>query len=253
MIKTWERCRRGSFRCEGITAGTLFEGTVLRTENLTKVFGKTRVVKALSIEVKKGEVFGLLGPNGAGKTTAIEMILGLVRPTCGRIEIMGRAAPYGEADGRRHIGAMIDGVAFYRHLSGIDNLMALGGVSARSKGGRIQGILELVGLAGKAAMPVATYSHGMRRRLVLDEPAEGLDPGGISELRGLIKALARGGKSILLSSHLLHEIQLTCDRVAILKEGQVIMEGRVESLISRAPSGRAELEKVFFDALGEVH
>ncbi|HHY48039.1 MAG TPA: ABC transporter ATP-binding protein [Firmicutes bacterium] len=253
----------------------LFTETVLRTEELTKVYEGTTVVNKVCLEVKNGEVLGLLGPNGAGKTTIINMILGLTRPTRGSVEILGRAVKHGEAIARRYVGAVIDGVAFYRHLCAEDNLMALGNVrgvpggapwnpeTGRALKDRIFEVLELVGLAGKARAPVATYSYGMLRRLalavalirdpkilILDEPTTGLDPEGILELRNLVRYLARGGKSILLSSHLLHEVQLTCDRVAILKKGEVIAQGEVQALIGRAPG--VDLENVFFEILKEA-
>ena len=211
---------------------------ILRVVGLTKRFGAFSAVDGLDLEVRRGEVLGFLGPNGAGKTTTVGMILGLVAPTAGRVEYT--------AVSLRRIGAIIEGPAFYPFLSGRDNLRALalafGGVAPT----RIDALLESVGLADSARRPYKTYSTGMKQRLgiastllcdpeiiILDEPTNGLDPAGQREVRGLIPELAREGRSVVLTSHLLHEVEQVCDRVAILRRGKLIQEGSVSALLSR--------------------
>lgn len=219
---------------------------VLRVERLTKRYGRRVVVQSLSFELRCGEVLGLLGPNGAGKTTAIAMILGLVRPDAGRIEILGLDGTRERERALQRVGAIIESPTFYPYLSGIDNLrvlaLARGGVPER----RFAEVLELVGLTGRERERVSSYSLGMRQRLaiagallhqpallILDEPTNGLDPQGMAEIRQLILQLAAGGQTILLCSHLLHEVQRVCDRVVILSRGQVVAQGEVEELLAR--------------------
>ncbi|MCR4403033.1 MAG: ABC transporter ATP-binding protein [Firmicutes bacterium] len=236
----------------GKTGASTHEATgevALRTVGLTRVFGRHRAVDSVSLEIKAGEVFGFLGPNGAGKTTTINMILGLVRPTAGHVEILGQRAGWASPAPRRMVGSLLGGVRFYPHMGGRENLRvfaaALGGVPER----RIDEVLDLVGLADRARDKVGGYSQGMRRRLglavallrdpavlVLDEPANGLDPGGIKDMRDLVRTLAAQGKAVFLSSHLLHEVEMTCDRVAILRRGVVLAQGRVSDLLSAAPA-----------------
>ena len=235
----------GRPRGRGRAAGAV----AIRTVGLTRVFGRHKAVDSVNLEIKTGEVFGFLGPNGAGKTTTINMILGLIRPTAGRVEILGQKAEWACPALRRHVGSLLDGMRFYPYLSGRDNLRlfaaALGSVAPR----RIDEVLELVGLAARATDRVRGYSHGMLRRLglalallrdpvvlVLDEPANGLDPAGIKEMRDLMKALAAQGKAVFLSSHLLHEVELICDKVAILRRGVVLAQGRVDELLCAAPA-----------------
>lgn len=219
---------------------------VLRVERLTKRYGRRVVVQGLSFALRRGEVLGLLGPNGAGKTTAIAMILGLVRPDAGCIEILGLDAARQRERALRRVGAIIESPTFYPYLSGIDNLRALalarGGVPER----RFGEVLALVGLSGRERERVSSYSLGMRQRLaiagallhqpdllILDEPTNGLDPQGMAEIRQLILQLAAGGQTVLLCSHLLHEVQQVCDRVVILSRGQVVAEGEVEGLLAQ--------------------
>ncbi|MGE5588907.1 MAG: ABC transporter ATP-binding protein [Clostridia bacterium] len=225
------------------------DAVAMRTVGLTRVFGSHKAVDSVNLKVRTGEVFGFLGPNGAGKTTTINMILGLIRPTAGHVEILGQKADWACPALRRHVGSLLDGTRFYPHLSGRDNLRvfaaALDGIPSR----RIDEVLDLVGLAGRARDKLRGYSHGMRRRLglalallhdpavlVLDEPANGLDPAGIKEMRDLMKALAAQGKAVFLSSHLLHEVEIMCDRVAILRRGVVLAQGRVDELLCAAPA-----------------
>jgi ABC-2 type transport system ATP-binding protein len=224
----------------------------IETEELTKRYGTRVAVDRLGLRVGRGEVFGLLGPNGAGKTTTIAMLLGLVGPTSGRASVLGE--PAGSPAALRRIGAMIEAPALYPYLSGYDNLRVLaraGGIPAA----RVGRALAVVGLAGRADDKARTYSQGMRQRLaiagallpepeliVLDEPTNGLDPAGMVEIRDLIRALAADGRTILLCSHLLHEVEQLCGRVAIMKEGRLIAEGAVGELLRRDSGLRLRVE-----------
>jgi ABC-2 type transport system ATP-binding protein len=227
----------------------------LRVSGLCKRYGERLVVDHLNLEVRRGEVFGFLGPNGAGKTTTIRMILGLVRPTDGSIEILGRDLADDPASTLPRVGALVEQPALYSYLSGRDNLRAvgqtLGGVSEQ----RIDEILELVALAGRDGDRVKTYSLGMKQRLgvaiallhdpellILDEPANGLDPAGIVEMRDLLRALAAQGKTIFISSHVLTEVRQICDRVAILNLGKLVKVSDIESLVSSHGAFRVTLE-----------
>jgi ABC-2 type transport system ATP-binding protein len=221
--------------------------SVLRTLQLTKSYGSRLAVDHLNLEVGHGEVFGFLGPNGAGKTTTIRMCLGLVRPTDGGVEIMGRELATHRREVLPRVGAMIESPALYDYLTGRDNLLvfgdALGGVSRQ----RIDEVLELVGLRGREGDRVRSYSLGMKQRLglavamlhepellVLDEPANGLDPAGIVEMRDLLRFLAGEGRTIFVSSHVLAEVQQTCDRVAIINQGCLIKVAPVADLVGRS-------------------
>jgi len=226
---------------------------VIRTEGLTKRYREVTAVNDMCMRVQRGEVFGLLGPNGAGKTTTISMLLGLIRPTCGSVEVLGYDMHTQASAALRNVGALVE-AAFYPHLSARDNLwvmahMSGGGVSRE----RIDAVLEQVGLAGRATSKVQTYSTGMKQRLglaaalvhdphllILDEPTNGLDPAGMLEMRQLIRYLVeQEGKTIMLSSHLLHEVEQVCDRVLILSQGQTIVCGRVDELLEQG--GHIEL------------
>jgi ABC-2 type transport system ATP-binding protein len=194
--------------------------------------------------VRRGEVFGFLGPNGAGKTTAIAMMLGLVAPDAGRIEILGHDTARGFERALARVGAIVETPAFYPYLSGRDNLRALalarGGVPER----RFDEVLALVGLKERQRDRFGAYSLGMKQRLgiaaallhepellILDEPSNGLDPAGMVEIRTLILNLAAGGQTIVLCSHLLGEVQQVCDRVVILSHGRVVAQGDVDELL----------------------
>jgi ABC-2 type transport system ATP-binding protein len=218
----------------------------VRTEGLTKRYGDVTAVDALDLTVRPGEVYGFLGPNGAGKTTTLRMLLGLVRPTSGTIRVLGE--PPGRLDG---VGALIEGPAFYPYLSGRDNLRVL----ARYTGTpavRIDVVLDLVDLADRAGDRYETYSLGMKQRLgvaaallkdprllVLDEPTNGLDPAGMADMRALIRRLGAAGCTVLLSSHLLGEVQQICDRVGVIANGRLVAESTVAEL-----RGTAELRVV---------
>jgi ABC-type multidrug transport system ATPase subunit len=222
---------------------------VLLIEDLTKIFpGPVLAVNRLSLSVSRGEVFGFLGPNGSGKTTTISMILGLIRPTGGRITLLGaKVAGIGATGARRilrRVGAVTERSSQYPYLSGRDNLavaaLELGGIPENA----IDRVLDLVGLRDAGSRRAQTYSHGMRQRLglaaallnepeilFLDEPTTGLDPAGQHEIRELIVRLAREGKTIFLCSHQLHEVEQVCSRVGVLKKGELIAEGAVEALL----------------------
>ncbi|MDE3231356.1 MAG: ABC transporter ATP-binding protein, partial [Chloroflexota bacterium] len=216
----------------------------LRVSGLCKRYGERLVVDHLNLEVRRGEVFGFLGPNGAGKTTTIRMILGLVRPTDGSIEILGRDLADDPAQTLPRVGALVEQPALYNYLSGRDNLRAIGQTLGGVSEARIDEILELVALAGRDGDRVKTYSLGMKQRLgvgiallhnpdllILDEPANGLDPAGIVEMRDLLRALAAQGKTIFISSHVLAEVQQLCTRVAIINLGRLVTEANVDELV----------------------
>lgn len=230
--------------------------TPVRAVKLAKVFGANIAVDSLDLEIRTGEVLGFLGPNGAGKTTAINMILGLLQPTSGHVELFGEKADWTQSEMRKRIGALLDGVELYPYLSAKENLQvfrrALGGIPER----RIGEVLETVDLTSRANDRVSGFSQGMKRRLglalsllpdpdilILDEPANGLDPEGIKDLRDLLKGLARRGKGVFLSSHLLHEVEIICDRVVILRKGKVIAQGKVTELITETPKIELAVER----------
>ena len=219
---------------------------VLRTAGLSKNFGQLQAVKNLNLELRRGEVFGFLGPNGAGKSTTVGMILGLIAPTAGSIELFGVKQGGNRWPALRRIGAIVEEPAFYPYLSGRDNLEVL----AKSIGGipktKIDEELERVNLADRAQDQYGHYSMGMKQRLgiastlirnpefiILDEPTNGLDPAGTKEIRDLIPRLAHESRAIMLCSHLLHEVELVCNRVAIIKQGTVIADATVKDLLSR--------------------
>jgi len=224
----------------------------IRTENLSKTFGKGKTfitaVKGLNLEVARGQVYGFLGPNGAGKTTTIRMLMDLIRPSAGRAEINGRTVR--EAGALARVGGLVEGPAFYGYLSGRNNLEVLARTADDYRPERILNLLEQVGLAARAGQPVSSYSLGMKQRLgvaaallgdpdlvVLDEPTNGLDPAGIQEMRGFIRGLVRErGKMVFISSHLLNEVEQTCDRVAIIQKGEMIREGPVAGLLAESAS-----------------
>lgn len=218
---------------------------VLRTRSLTKRYGSRLAVDGLNLEVLRGEIFGFLGPNGAGKTTTIRMILGLIAPTAGGAEILGRDLVAHRAEALPRVGALVETPALYHYMSGRDNLRAIGAVLGGAPETRIDAVLELVGLGLRARDRVKTYSLGMKQRLgvamallqdpdllVLDEPANGLDPAGIVEMRDLMRRLAAEGKTIFISSHVLSEVRQICTRVAILNLGRLVTETTVDELVS---------------------
>jgi ABC-2 type transport system ATP-binding protein len=224
---------------------------VLRTIGLTKHFGRQVAVHHLNLEVHRGDVYGLLGPNGSGKTTTLRMVLGLIWPTAGEIVLFG--GPLAEGTHRQavlhRIGAIVEQPAFHPYLSGRDNLLGVAtfaglAINAATRS-RVDEALAQVGLSPRARDAYRKYSLGMKQRLgiaaalftnpeliVLDEPTNGLDPAGMVEVRALIGHLAQQGTTVLLSSHLLHEVQQVCTRVAILKEGVLLAQGEVAALLA---------------------
>ena len=218
---------------------------VIETEALTKRYGEAIVaVDALDLRVRRGEVYGFLGPNGAGKTTTLRMLLGLVRPTSGAATVLG--APPGAPDALGRIGAMVEAPGLYPYLSGRDNLRVLAG-HAGTAPERVGAVLDETGLSARAGDRARTYSMGMKQRLgvaaallkdpellILDEPTNGLDPAGMAEMRAFIRSLAKGGRTVVLSSHLMGEVEQVCDRVGVIREGVLVAEGTVEELRGRA-------------------
>jgi ABC-type multidrug transport system ATPase subunit len=226
---------------------------VIVTRGLVKRYGRLRAVGGIDLDVREGDVYGFLGANGSGKTTTVRMLLGLVLPTSGEVELLGGRMPRA---GRRvlpRVGALIEGPAHYGHLSGRENLALLDasgpGGRRRTRRTRIAEVLEQVGLAGVGRRPVKAYSLGMRQRLglagallrrpellVLDEPTNGLDPQGIAEIRELLLELHRGGTTIFLSSHLLAEVEQMATRVGVLDRGRLVLQEQLTALT--APTGR---------------
>ncbi len=212
----------------------------VETRRLTKRYGTLTAVDALDLEVRPGEVYGFLGPNGAGKTTTLRMLLGLIRPTSGGVRLFGRAP--GERGHLDRVGALVEGPAFYPYLSGRDNLLVLA-AHARMPRQRVAAVLDQVELTGRAGDRYATYSLGMKQRLgvaaallkdprlvVLDEPTNGLDPAGMADMRLLVRRLGAAGCTVLLSSHLMTEVQELCDRVGVIANGRLVAESTVAGL-----------------------
>jgi ABC-type multidrug transport system ATPase subunit len=220
--------------------------SILKTEALTKRYGRRTVVDGVSLSVERGDIFGFLGQNGAGKSTLIRMALGLVRPTRGRVRLFGQDMPRHSLKALGRVGAIVETPAFYENFSGWDNLRILAAMSGGAHRKRIEEALALVNLLDRARDPVRTYSHGMRQRLgiaqallprpefiILDEPTDGLDPQGIREVRLLLPRLRdEFGLTILLSSHLLHEVERVCNAVAIIDKGRLLYQGPIKSLIA---------------------
>jgi ABC-2 type transport system ATP-binding protein len=218
-------------------------------EAVTKRFGTRAAVDALSFEVPEGAVVGLLGPNGAGKTTAIRVLLGLARPNEGSVHVLG-ARPWTPAftPAMRQVGTLVEGPALYGNASGRQNLEIQAAAIGFDEGpGRLEEVLGIVGLAGRASEKTKNYSLGMKQRLglaiallsrprlvVLDEPTNGLDPAGIQEIRRLIKSLPQHGTTVLVSSHLLGEVQLMCDRVTIIHQGRMVADGTLDEVLAGA-------------------
>jgi ABC-2 type transport system ATP-binding protein len=211
----------------------------VETTALTKRYGRTPAVEDLSLTVRSGEVYGFLGPNGAGKTTTLRMLLGLVRPTSGSLRVFGSPPGAGHLD---RVGALIEGPAFYPYLSGRDNLRVLAG-HAQVARRRVDDVLDTVGLQDRARDRYAKYSLGMKQRLglaaallkdpdllILDEPTNGLDPTGMADMRVTLRQLADAGRTVLLSSHLLGEVQQICDRVGVISRGRLVAETTVADL-----------------------
>jgi ABC-2 type transport system ATP-binding protein len=217
---------------------------VVQTDGLTKRYGERLAVDSVSMTVRRGEVYGFLGPNGAGKTTTLRMMLGLIRPSAGTVSVLGR--PAGRPDVIARVGALVEGPGFFPYLSGRDNLRTM--ARYRDLGDHaVDAALERVDLTDRAGDRFKAYSLGMKQRLgvasallgdpeliVLDEPTNGLDPAGMADMRALVVSLARGGQTVLLSSHLLTEVQEICDRVGVINGGRLLREARVDELRGEA-------------------
>lgn len=221
---------------------------VISTQRLTKAFGNLVAVNDLNLQVMRGDVFGFLGPNGSGKTTTIRMLLGLIHPTAGRAVLFGLDNTYQLPTILQRIGAIVETPTFYPYLSGIDNLRVIaansGMVLGKTNDYRYEEVLDMVELGQYQKLIYSRYSLGMKQRLgiaaallsdpelvMLDEPTNGLDPAGVIEIRKLIQRLAGLGKTIFLSSHILFEVQQVCNRVAILRKGNLVRQGDVKELL----------------------
>jgi ABC-type multidrug transport system ATPase subunit len=229
--------------------------TVLSITNLTKKFRRLTAVNNLTLEVKRGQVFGMLGPNGSGKTTTLGMLMSVINPTSGSYSWFGEAPTHHV---RKKIGAVLEHPIFYPYLSGQKNL-ELNAMIKQCGSDNIPNVLALVELADRKDDKYKTYSLGMKQRLaiasallndptvlILDEPTNGLDPMGIAEIRELIKKIAANGKTIILASHLLDEVQKVCSHFAILRKGNLIHSGPVEEVSkgSETIEVRADVERL---------
>jgi ABC-type multidrug transport system ATPase subunit len=236
---------------------------LVETKDLTKRYGNVRAVDRLNLAVRPGEVYGFLGPNGAGKTTTLRMLLGLVRVTSGSATVLGRAPVDPETLVR--VGALVEEPAFYPYLTGRDNLRVMARFARIGEVG-IDEVLDAVDLFGRANDRVKTYSQGMRQRLgvaatllkdpellILDEPTNGLDPAGMTDMRALIRRLGSGDRTVLLSSHLLSEVEQVVDRVGVISHGSLIVEGAVDEIRGRGsvlvraeplPAARERIERL---------
>ncbi len=215
-----------------------------RAIGLSKAYGKRLAVDRLDLQVDRGELFGFLGPNGAGKTTTIRMALGLIAPTNGTVEILGAEVRHNRSKVLPRVGALVESPALYGYLSGRNNLRVFGDLLGGVPEKRIDEVLEIISLTGRDKDKVKTYSMGMKQRLglgvallnnpdllILDEPANGLDPAGIVEMRDLLRSLAAEGKTVFISSHVLSEVQQICTRVAIINHGKLIRLAPVHELL----------------------
>ncbi len=224
----------------------------VQIRNLSKVIGKKTIVDNLSFDIPKGEVFGFLGPNGAGKTTTIRMMVGLISKSQGQVLVNGIDVDTDFKRAMQHIGAIVENPELYKFMTGYQNLRHFAKMSAGVTPERIQEVTKLVGLEQRIHEKVKTYSLGMRQRLglaqallrapdvlILDEPTNGLDPAGIRELRDHLRSLAKQGVSVIVSSHLLSEMELMCDRVAIIQAGKLIDVKTVKELVSGEAIGNS--------------
>lgn len=227
---------------------------VVETKGLTKRYGSVVAVDSLDLSVRRGEVFGLLGPNGAGKTTTILMLLGLTEPTAGTVRVLGLDPVLQPLSVKARVGYMPEQMGFYEELTARQNLFYIARLNGLGRGEahrRIDEVLERVGLADMANRPVGTFSRGMRQRLgvaevllkrpqlvILDEPTQGLDPEVARRFLQMVRDLKAEGVTVLLSSHLLHQVQAVCDRVGLFHRGRMVLEGSVPEL-ARKVLGRA--------------
>ena len=216
--------------------------------DVTKRYGRLTAVDGISVAVEQGEVYGVLGPNGAGKTTFLRMLFGLIRPDAGTLEVFGRTWQSHGTHALDGVAGFIESPKFYPYLTGRANLEGLAGLDGGGARGRIDEVLDVVDLSGRDRDKVGGYSFGMRQRLgvaasllrdprllVLDEPANGLDPAGIRDMRALVKRLAASGLTVLLSSHDMGEVEEICDNVTIMRTGSVVYHGTIATLREQAP------------------
>ena len=244
----------------------------LSTRGLRKSYGSRLALDGLDLSVPSGVVYGFLGPNGAGKTTTMRLLTGLLHPDAGTIELLGQPFRRGDRHRLFAIGALVESPSFYPYLNGRQNLRALAATGATVTAGRIEELLELVGLRDRARDKVAGYSLGMKQRLgiagallsdpqllLLDEPANGLDPAGIVAMRETLRRLAAGGKTVFVSSHLLAEVQVLADVVGIIARGKLVREGTLDALLNdqgvvrvRVPREQVEAATAALSALATV-
>ncbi|WP_420630619.1 ABC transporter ATP-binding protein [Candidatus Leptofilum sp.] len=220
---------------------------VLQTDDLSKNFGAVTAVQSVNLRVQQGEVFGFLGPNGAGKTTTIGMVLGLIHPSAGRITLFDKPVMPSQNGALKQVGSLVGAPSLIPYLTARKNLQLVAKLHDGVDDGSINEVLELVGLTQAAERKVAGFSTGMKQRLglgaallhrpsliILDEPTNGLDPAGMREVRTLIRQLADDGITIFLSSHLLHEVEQVCDRIAVIRQGEIVAQGAVEELLNQS-------------------
>ena len=216
---------------------------VVETSNLSKRFGERTVVQKVDLEVPRGVAFGYLGPNGAGKTTLIRMLLGLTPANEGSMQLLGLPVPERRVEALARVGAIVEEPSFHPHLSGRENLSIVAAARSRDAFGRIDDALERLGLTARADDRVKTYSLGMRQRLgiarclladpdllILDEPMNGLDPAGIQDFRAFVRDFVAEGRTVVLSSHLLDEVEKTCSHIAIVDRGRIVAQGPIATL-----------------------
>jgi ABC-2 type transport system ATP-binding protein len=239
--------------------GPLTGPLAVEAVELTKTYGALRAVDAITVRVAQGEVYGVLGPNGAGKTTFLRMLFGLIKPDSGTLEVLGRSWERDGVGALEGVAGFIESPKFYPGLTGLRNLQLLAGLDGVVQGqgssaDRIEQVLDVVDLAGRERDKVGGYSFGMRQRLgvaaallrdprllVLDEPANGLDPAGIRDMRALVKRLADSGLTVLLSSHDMGEVEQICDDVTIMRTGRVVYHGSIAHLRDSAPAQASRL------------
>jgi ABC-2 type transport system ATP-binding protein len=215
----------------------------VETDGLSKCFGDREVIRSVDLRVPRGVAFGYLGPNGAGKTTLIRTLLGLTTPSAGSMRLLGLPVPARRAEALAHVGAIVEEPLFHGHLTGRENLAVVAAARDEAAVARIPEALDRVGLTARADDRVKTYSLGMRQRLgiarclladprllILDEPMNGLDPAGIREFRKFVRDFVAEGRTIVLSSHLLDEVEKTCDHIAIVDQGEIVVQGSIAEL-----------------------
>ena len=231
------------------------DGLAIETSGLTKRFGERTALDGIDLQVPRGSAFGFLGPNGAGKTTMIRTLLGLTHATAGSMRLLDHPVPAERAQALRRVGAIVEEPRFHPHLSGRENLLIVAAVRGPETYERIGPALARVGLSERAGDKVKSYSMGMRQRLgvarclladplllILDEPTNGLDPGGIQEFREMIRAMVeQEGRTVFLSSHLLDEVEKSCDAAAIVDRGKIVTQGPIAEISRGGDGARNEL------------